>query len=170
MNKQKFHKGDLAIKKEGGEKVRVIILYSYGDEYGFSEHTRETYAVYCEDSGFLSWIDPPALTLIKRDQHEILKQWEEKRENDNRIKSDLDWIFSNGPEVLENRYGASIQALASCFGLDNLWGKNGEGIRYYENSLKTLSYSAEFLRARDKQGWLDRCVDLKRVIKDWRRS
>ena len=76
-------------------------------------------------------------------------------------KSDLDWIFANGPAVAEKPHGASIQALAECFGLTNLWGRNGEGITYYSNARGTLELATPYLKAGDKAGWLARCELLR---------
>ncbi len=79
----------------------------------------------------------------------------------NENESSIDWIFDNGDVILESPNGASISALANCFGLTNLFGTNGEGFVYYQNALMTLSLAAKFLKTNDKEGWLKFCKELK---------
>jgi len=105
----------------------------------------------------LSWYEESQLTLIEHDRKDLLEKWEREAKEEADEKSDLDWIFSHGKEVLERPHGASVQALANCFGLTNLWGSRGEGIVYYENMARTLSAAAPFLVAGDKAAWLSAC-------------
>lgn len=71
------------------------------------------------------------------------------------MKSNIDWIFENGPKVLKSAHGASIKTLAKCIGINNLWGANGEGYVYYQNSFMVLGMAGPFLKNKDKQGFLD---------------
>lgn len=167
--KQKFHKGDYVKAVWGGPAEDAVVIGSYADQYGgYSQHCHSEYTVSTREGGRCSWYSDNQLTLIEHGRLDLLKKWDKEREQDAKQKSDLDWIFSHGSEVLERKYGASIQALANCFGVTNLWGSSGEGITYYENSVTTLQYAYEFLVSGDKQGWLERAKEIEVVIAEWR--
>ena len=95
--------------------------------------------------------------MIERCRGDLLNKWENDIEADRKQRSDLDWIFSHGREVIEQRYGASVQSLANCFGLTDLWGSHGEGYTYYITSLQTIEWASPFLLSGDKDGWLAVC-------------
>lgn len=167
MSEQKFQCGDYVRvidnhhyhKDEEG-----IVVGSYCDQFG--GNNTEDYTLFIKDKGESSWYEESSLVLIESHCNGLLEEWKQARDADNKIKSDLDWIFSHSIEVLENKYGASVQALASCFGLMDLWGKNGEGFVYYENSVITLALAKDYLKNGDKEGWLKRAEEIKENLKE----
>jgi len=164
---QKFSKGDwVRVADDLGPSMRhftagceAIVIGSYADQYGGDDIT--SYTLHLKGSGRCSWYHEHQLTLIEAGRADKLARWEEAIEAERRQKGDLDWIFSHGPEVSEKPHGASIQALANCFGLTDLWGPNGEGITYYTNAQGTLALAEPFLRTNDKAGWLSHCESLR---------
>jgi hypothetical protein len=134
----------------------AIVVGSYADQYGGHDH--HTFTLWIKDHGRVSWYDREHLTLIERGRDDLLQEWEAAAEAKRKMMSDLDWIFAH-PE--EARNGACVEALAACFGLTNLWGSHGEGISYYTNAMHTLALADPFLKAGDKEGWLDLCKTLK---------
>jgi hypothetical protein len=85
---------------------------------------------------------------------DLLKVWKDEEEKERKMHSDLNWIFANGKEVLHSASGATIEALASCLGVKNLWGSHGEGFVYYKNAMNILSLAKPFLESGDKAGWV----------------
>jgi hypothetical protein len=130
----------------------AIVIGSYADQYGGSNHN--SYTLHIKDSGRCSWYYGQQLTLIERGRYDLLEQWEDEKERLHKQRSDLDWIFQNGPDVLGNMWGSSVEALGKCVGIQNLWGSHGEGIAYMENSFRVLSLAAPYLEKKDKDGWL----------------
>ena len=167
MATQKFNKGDhVRVAKNLGSSMshfqndcEAIVIGSYNDQYGGGNV--KSYTIHIKDSGQVSWYEEHQLTLIEANRADLLDEWESKQEAERKEKSDLDWIFSHGKEVMERPHGASVQSLANCFGLDNLWGRNGEGITYYENTMGTLALAKPFLLAGDKNGWIAKAEKLK---------
>jgi ribosomal protein S24E len=161
---QKFKKGDwVQIAKDLGRSMthftadcEAIVVGSYKDQYGGSD--TKSYTLYLKNQGKSSWYEEHQLTLIESGRLDKLKEWEDAEEAERKEKSDLDWIFTHGKEVLEHPHGASIASLAKCFGLTNLWGSHGEGFVYYENARKTLAVARSFLEMGDKDGWLAHCA------------
>lgn len=164
---QQFHKGDwVRVAKDLGPGMshftadcEAIVIGSYADQYGGGD--RNSYTLHLKGRGQCSWYYGEQLTLIESGRLDKLQTWEEEAEAERKQKSDLDWIFANGEAVAKKPHGASIEALAACFGLTNLWGRNGEGITYYMNAKGTLELAAPYLNAGDKAGWLARCELLK---------
>lgn len=163
---QKFHKGDwVRVAKDLGPFMihftadcEAIVIGSYADQYG--GNNTKSYTLHLKDRGECSWYEEQQLTMIESGRLDKLKHWQDEQEAERKQKSDLDWIFSHGPQVLDEPDGASIQALANCFGLTNLWGSHGEGFVYYENVMGTLALAAAYLKAGDKDGWLAHCKKL----------
>ena len=168
MSKQQFNHGDLVmIAKDLGSSMshftadkRAIVIGSYKDQFGSSSQYNE-YTLYIEGEGEVSWYYERQLTLIERNQLGLLEQWKTEREADRKVKSDLDWVFSHGEEVLKEGWPASIGALAACLGITDLWCGSGEGWVYYENSIAVLGYAAPWLKIGDKDGWLKACQEWK---------
>jgi hypothetical protein len=164
---QKFHKGDwVRVAKDLGPSMKhfiadceAIVIGSYDDQFGCGNTT--DYTLHLNGRGECSWYHEGQLTLIEAGRLDKLKQWEDEKDAECKQKGDLDWIFGHGQEVLENPHGASIQALANCFGLTNLWGSHGEGFLYYENATGTMAMAAAHLKAGDKDGWLAHCEKLR---------
>jgi hypothetical protein len=157
---QKFHKGDLVhVAKDLGPTmghftadIDAIVLGSYKDQYGGSN--TKSYSLHLKGQGHCSWYWESQLEMLEANRGDLLAKWEDDRAAELEILSDLDWIFENGPEVAEAPKGASIQALFSALGYGSLWGSNGEGINYYENSHLVMALAKPFLLAKDKGGWL----------------
>ena len=174
---QKFHKGDwVRVSKDLGPDmghftadVEAIVIGSYADQYGDGgfddeeecESEEHEYTLWLKGEGETAWYEEDQLTLIESGRKDKLRQWKATAKAEVKQKSDLDWIFSNGAAVAEKPHGASIQALAECFGLTNLWGRNGEGITYYSNAMGTLELAMPYLKAGDKAGWLAHCESLR---------
>jgi hypothetical protein len=159
--KQEFHKGDhVRVADDLGPSMshfqkgcEAIVIGSYADQYGGS--STDSYTIHIKGGGQCSWYYAQQLTLIERNRSDLLKQWEDELEALHKQRSDLDWIFANGPEVLEKGYGSSVEALGNCVGIADLWGSHGEGMSYYVNSLAVLGAAEPFLRTKDKTGWLE---------------
>lgn len=164
---QKFNKGDhVKVAEDLGQIMshfqsdcEAIVIGSYADQYGGDNTT--DYTIYIKGSGQVSWYREHQLDLIMAGRIDLLEQWEAEAKKETDMKSDLDWIFSHGKEVLEGAHGATISALAECFGLTNLWGSRGEGITYYSNVMATLQMAKPYLEAGDKDGWLKHCASLE---------
>ena len=156
---QKFKKGDLVrVTKDLGPHMSyfprdcgAIVIGSYADQFGGSDC--KNYTLYLNGIGECSWYDEWQLTLIESGKLDKLETWKEEVDAENKQKGNLDWIFSNGQSVIDKPHDSSIQALAECFGLTNLWGSRGEGIVYYTNSMNTLLLASPYLKAGDKSGW-----------------
>jgi len=163
---QKFHKGDwVRVAKDLGPHMshftgdcEAIVIGSYADQFGGKDH--ENYTLHLKGRGQCSWYYGSQLTLIESGRLDKLQAWEDEADAERKQKSDLDWIFPNGEAVLKAPHGASIQALANCFGLTNLWGSRGEGIDYYRNAIGTQRMAEPYLKAGDKAGWLEHCATL----------
>jgi hypothetical protein len=167
MSEQKFNKGDyVQVAKDLGPSMahfasdcEAIVIGSYADKYGGGNTS--SYTIHIKDRGEISWYYESQLELITPDKLDLLEEWEVKKQEESDKKSDLDWIFTHGDEVLDNPHGASIQTLANCFGLMNLWGSRGEGVTYFSNSRRTLDLASPWLKKNDKQGWLNFCDTIK---------
>lgn len=160
---QEFHKGDhVRIADDLGPMMRhftsgveAIVIGSYDDQFGHGD--TDSYTLHLKGRGQCSWYYGNQLTLIARAQHGLLAQWEAEEAAEDKLHSDLDWIFANGSDVLVRTHGATAEALGKCIGVDNLWGSHGEGLAYQENALRVLHLARPFLEARDKEGWLAFC-------------
>ena len=164
---QKFQQGDyVRVAKDLGSSMShftsdtdAIVEYSYKDKYGGSDD--ESYSLFLKDRGSCAWYYGSQLSLIEKDRKDLLKEWEDTKNAEIELKSDIDWIFSHGKEVIESPHGSSIQRLADCFGLTNLWGSRGEGVTYYSNAIATMKMAFPYLESGDKVGWIDHCNKLK---------
>jgi len=165
--KQKFQYGDLVkVAKDLGPSMShftadcdAIVIGSYADQFG-GDNTKD-YTLHLKDRGTSSWYKGHQLTLIKHNQEDLLKRWENEANAESEMKANLDWIFANGEELFCNPHGASIHALAACFGVTNLSGSHGEGFVYFENMLYTLDLVSPFLITEDKEGWLKKAEEIK---------
>ena len=166
MNKQKFHHGDLVrILKNTNESrahftsdCRAIVLYSDIERHCGSRENPVQYGIYLENKGECAWYRECHMKLIAAKQYDLLEAWKADEGVQQALHSDLDWIFDHGKEVLKEAHGATVAALAACFGLTNLWGSGGEGFTYYVNAMNTLERARPFLEANDKDGWLIACT------------
>lgn len=167
MSEQKFHNGDLVrVAKDLGPMMshftgdcEAIVQYSYADKYGGSN--TDSYGLHLKGHGEVAWYHEWQLALIESGRGDLLKQWKDEEAADDAQKSDLDWIFAHGQEVIEKGYGASVEALAACFGLTNLWGSRGEGVVYYANAMATIRAATPFLAIGDKAAYLKTCEEYK---------
>lgn len=159
--KQQFQQGDLVhVAKDLGRTmshfandIDAIVIGSYADQY--SGNDRNSYTLHIKGRGKSSWYYGEQLTLIERNRIDLLKQWEREKIEEAHRHANLDWIFENGHEVLKRASGATVRSLADCVGVGDLWGSHGEGMAYYENSLRVLHVAKPFLLSKDKAGWLD---------------
>lgn len=163
---QKFHKGDwVRVNKDLGSCMKhfqsdceAIVIGSYADQYGGEDYHSLT--LFIKDGGQVSWYSADQITLIEPNRLDMLEQWETEKAAEIKEESDLDWIFAHGQEVIHEGYGASIAALAACFGLTNLWGSHGEGVTWLSNAMGTMNIAAPYLISGDKDGWLENCQRL----------
>ena len=168
-NKQKYNKGDYVhIVKDLGPHMshfesdcEAIVMHTYDEAFGDGDI--DSYCLYIKGHGRVSWYYENQIELIEANRLDMLDQWETEEQQEDEMKSDLDWIFSHGNDVLKNPHGATVGALAKCLGLTNLWGSHGEGMTYYFNTITILQYARPFLRAGDKEGWLNHCKTIKAV-------
>jgi len=167
--KQEFRVGDLVhIKKElpgcmshfTKDKDAIVTKYSHNSCQAGNDW-EHSYSLHIKGHGKTSWYHNSNLDLIEHDRADLLEQWEKEQQEEVDLKSDLDWIFENSTEVLKTPHGSSISKLAECFGLNNLWGSNGEGFVWYQNAMQTLALAEPFLKEKNKKGWLDFCEILK---------
>lgn len=163
---QKYNKGDhVQVAKDLGKFMdhfqndcEAIVMYTYNEKFGGGNI--DSYCIHIKGRGQVAWYYEHQLELIEVDRVDLLKQWETEEEKEADMKSNIDWIFSHGKEVLEETHGATIAALAKCFGLMNLWGSSGEGITYYSNARVTINMAKPFLESGDKEGWFRHCKTL----------
>jgi hypothetical protein len=163
---QKFHKGDwVKVVKDLGpgmshfeSNCEAIVIGSYADQYGGEDYHSLT--LFIKGRGHESWYIESQLTLIEAARIDLLEQWEKEKAAEIEEKSNLDWIFSHGEEVIKEGYGASIVTLAACFGLTNLWGSHGEGIAWMSNAIGAMNIALPYLIKGDKDGWLENCYRL----------
>lgn len=167
---QKYKKGDhVQIAKDLGQSMshfkndcEAIVIGSYDDQYGGGN--TDSYTIHIKGAGETSWYYESQLELIEANRLDLLTQWEDEAKAEADMKSDLDWIFSHGKEVLKGAHGSTVAALAKCFGLTDLWGSRGEGITYYSNAIATIAMAEPFLIEGDKKGWLSHCETITRPI------
>lgn len=170
---QKFHKYDLVRLTDDlgpymshfhGAGEKAIVIGSYSDKFGGSN--TDSYTLFFREHGEISWYYEHQITLIKSQQDGLLEQWKDYRWLRDKQHSDLDWIFGNGPELLsESIPGVSVDSLAKCMKVHNLWGSRGEGITWYTNARIVVETAKPFLLARDKRGWLNLCSRIESEIR-----
>jgi len=168
--KQKFQKGDyVRVAKDLGPCMThfesdcdAIVIGSYSDQY--SGDDIKSYTIYIEGHDETSWYYEGQLTLKEKNRLDILSKWKKEAKEIYKLESDLDWIFSHGDDILKSVSGSSVEALASCLGLTDLWGSKGEGFTYYSNAYAVLGIAKPFLEKNDKNGWLGKCNEIKEEI------
>jgi hypothetical protein len=162
MPKHKFQVGDLVrinkvmppmMSHFTCDKDAIVTQYSH-NECQKGNDWEHSYSLFIKGRGEVSWYHDLNLKLIKRNQMSLLTKWQSEKKVEEKQKSNLDWIFKNGKEVLESADGATVSALAKCLGCSNLWGSHGEGSVYYKNAMAVLKMAAPFLEKSDKAGWL----------------
>jgi len=79
------------------------------------------YALYLKGNGHSSWYLEHQLTLVEHGREDKIKEWRDEYAAEWKQKSDLDWIFANGKDVIEHPHEASVEALENCFGPTNVW-------------------------------------------------
>lgn len=105
--------------------------------------------------------------MLERNCGDLLATWEAEKEAERKQKSDIDWIFEHGPEVIQGAHGASLETLGKGVGITNLWGSHGEGLAYYENAMRIMHVATPFLENKDKAGWLAFCEKVKLPTVDY---
>jgi hypothetical protein len=137
----------------------AIVIGSYADQFGGSNV--DSYTLHIKGRGEVSWYQTRQLTLIAHNCKALLSTWADEAEKKSKQQSDLDWIFENDSVISKGASGATVEALAKCMGITNLWGNRGEGFVYYMNSMTALNAAASFIKAKDKAGWLEFCSKRK---------
>jgi len=135
------------------DKDAIVTEYSHNTCQRGNDWEHE-YEVYIKGEGEVAWYSNSTLTLIKHNQMALIKKWKAKEKVERKEKSDLDWIFENGKDVLKDTHGSTVKALAKCLGCRNLWGSSGEGYVYLHNAVATMTMAKEYLETNDKEGWL----------------
>lgn len=156
---QKFKKGDLV--RVAKDLKPTMGHFTADCDAIVIEHSDGDYGLFLKDKGECWWYEEEQLTLIEKGRSDLLKKWKAEEKAEEKEKSNIDWIFSHGKEVLAKSHGASVATLAKCFGLTDLWGSHGEGFIYYQNAMVTLRLAAPFLETGDKAGWLARCKEIR---------
>ncbi len=163
---QKFKKGDHVRVAKTMPKWKshfpcdkeAIVVASYYEKFGGDKDIYEKrYTIHIKGLDEHSWYDESQLTLIEANRLDLLKKWRNKEDKDTREKSNLDWIFSHGKEVLKKEYGASLQALFTRLGGSSLWGSRGEGWVYLRNAMSTILVCEKFLKENDRRGFEAYC-------------
>lgn len=165
---QKFHLGDyVQIADDLGPSMShftsgcpAIVMGSYKDEYGGSNTT--SYTLFIQGKGEVSWYYESQLTMIEPGNFDLLKRWQREHQGAIDRASDLDWIFSHGPKVIDRMAGATAEALGQCLGLSNLWGSHGEYFCFWQNASRIRDMAEPFLKRKDKKGWLEFCEKFKK--------
>lgn len=137
----------------------AIVRYSFKEKFGTNDD--KSYCLYVRGRGDVSWYKEHQFILIKKKQFTLLSKWKKEIKRENDLKKDIDWIFKNGKEVIKFLHDSSIQTLASCLNLDNLWGDHGEAFVYYQNALKIINLSKPYLKTGNKKGWLKYCDEIQ---------
>ncbi|MCK9576573.1 MAG: hypothetical protein M0R51_11675 [Clostridia bacterium] len=164
---QKFHKNDhVMIAKDLGKQmahfpsgIDAVVIGSYNDQFGSGDI--ENYTLYVNGHGEVSWYEEWQLTLIDNNGEKLIENWKNKEKVIANRESDINWIFKHGKYVLSHASGYSIESLAACIGMTNMWGSKGEGFVYYENAMYLLSLAKTFLENGDRIGWLSFCDNIK---------
>lgn len=155
--KQKFIRGDIVhIAKDLGSSMDhfdndkdAIIIGSYDDQFGGGDIDDYT-VMFCESGCECSWYREHQLTLIRHaGEMEIHRIKDAKAERDAQY-SNIDWILSNWTKIRKRVPGATMSKLMSMIGIDNPWGRNGEGFNYYRNSHTTFSFFDKVLSTGDE--------------------
>ena len=143
--------------------VEAIVMYTYASKYGGPDN--ESYGLYLKGSGETAWYYENQLTLIDEDGKKYLDLWQEEEDTRKERETDLDWIFENGPNIVDKLSGYSAQALADSLSLGSLWGSCGEGIDYYANYQIISAVAKSYLEKQDIEGWLSLAEELKNRTK-----
>ena len=171
---QKYEKGDFVhVVKDLGPMMShfekdcdAIVMYSYAEKYGGDQRQEKKYCIHIKGHGEVAWYYESQLKLIEKNRIDLLKKWESEKKAEEKQKSNLDWIFDNGKDVLNSAHGATVSALAKCLGCSNLWGSHGEGFVYYQNAMAVLKIAKPFLKKSDKSGWITFSKEYKTAQED----
>ncbi|MEY3760476.1 MAG: hypothetical protein RIR39_1967 [Pseudomonadota bacterium] len=94
----------------------------------------------------------------------IVKEWNDRKNIERLRDANLDWIFSNGQEVLKGASEETVLALAKCLGYENRGLNRNSELRFAK---KILSIAKKYLMTNDKEGWLLFCSLRKRFFVDY---
>jgi len=127
------------------------------------ESSGGSYALHVKGQGHSAWYCGHQLTLIRSGCEELLESWRVEEAAERARVSNMDWIFENGPRLVEEGElpGASVQALASSIGVHDMWGSHGEGYVWLSNAVAVLSHARPYLLIGDKEKWLEHCEEVK---------
>jgi hypothetical protein len=114
-----------------------------------------SYELYLKGRGPCAWYKHNQLTLLEHNRKDLLEQWENEANNLEKIQSNIDWIFENGPTFEKGIPRTCVETLARYLGITNMWGSHGEGFVWYQNAFMTFTIAKPFLMNKDKQGYIE---------------
>lgn len=171
---QQFTRGDVVhIAKDLGDSMShfendrdAVILGSYRDQYGGGPSGEDHYTVmFLDTGGTCSWYYDHNLTLVRHGGESEIAGCEEAKRQRDAVESDLPWIVASWPRIREQPSGATMEALMSLLGIDNPWGRHGEGITYYRNVLMARAVLDEPLLTGDMAQVQARIADVRVILK-----
>lgn len=134
---QKFKRGDLVhIVADLGASMAhfesdldAVVMGSYADQFGGSDTSNYT-VMFVTNGAEVSWYPEQSLIfkqhLSQHDIDQIISAKETRQARDSR----LEWIAENWNGEPS---GATCEALMRAIGIENPWGRNGEGYTWYVN-------------------------------------
>ena len=165
---QKFHRGDIvAVAKDLGPSMshfesdfEGIVIGSYDDAYGGGN--TDSYTIMAEDGNEISWYHEPQLTLIRHGSEADITARKDARDQLQAQQSKLPWIIANWSD--ESMPHASLQALADAIGFGDLWGRHGEGMDLWTNSVLIMGAFDGPMKTGDMAAVEARIAELSRVL------
>jgi len=130
--------------RAGGE---AIILDVGGATERLNGRKIANYGImFCNDGAEHWWYDENLLTFARYGGESEIHRIMDERTARQTVESDLQWICSHWATVRERTPSATMLKLMSLLGVTEPWGRNGEGICYYENQEATYSILDPMLR------------------------
>jgi hypothetical protein len=165
---QNFHRGDLVMVKGGHRDGEALVIGSYADQYGPGGYRpHETYTLlFTDDGSEISWFDDEQLTMIRQAEKDAITVVKERREKQIAEQSELPWIVANwDPKEMS---GASLESIFTACGGGSMWGRNGEGIQWYENALKIMALFDDVMKTGDIEKVRERIEMIRTATLQWR--
>lgn len=138
---QKFHKGDLVDIDYVGE---AVIEGSYRNLYG-GDHADDDgsgnevgYSVHPHYGGWVAWHYQSSISLVEHGQDQLVIIWKGEAQKVKDIETDPAWIIENWPKIRHRPSGNVLEYLMSRIGIDEPWGRHGEGWDYYANARRAM--------------------------------
>lgn len=169
---QKFRRGDVVhVAEHQGASRRhfprdrdAVVMGSYRDQYGGGPSGEDHYTLmFLDTGGESSWYYDAHLTLIRHGGESEIAGCTEARRQRDAVESDLAWIVASWPRIRERPSGATMDALMQLVGIDNPWGRNGEGFTYYGNMMNTRAALDDVLSIGDMAQVEHRIAEIRRL-------